>query len=792
MIYVMNKTEDFNIFKTSYFIVTLTLLIGLIWLLKGPSDQELLANMSKADDFHPWVGWWSNNFMGGGSVAPQLTTLFTILPLKFFGFFFGPLIGGKIAGLVALCCAGFAMNRFLCDWTGSQLAGFFGSFAYMIGPQMSLQLGFNEHLPVVFCMVYTPLLLWSLWVLVSKRTWKSSLFLALSCGALLLTFSKMAICVLPIAIGFLIILIYELKDELKERSVLLAILVRITLTLLLLIPLAIIPLLPALREYSWLALFSYDPFSGWQNNFALQSSLAFLDRDSLLSRGMPLNFNLDHGGFYLGMITILLTCAVFTFHQVENKKLKRTFLASLILLLLSAWLSIGPCSLASRTLFFLKSAQGVHNMVIPLFWISVVALFFLLWQQAPSYSNKKWNNIFKIVVIFIFFCIPGFKLFELFPFAQGIRAPWSLWQLGGALFLAALFGSAASISLTFIHQKNYQKIIIIALLVLMIFDFSPYLFFYYRGSLREGTYDDFLKTADFLKQDTSHSSITAFSGRYFYLQLPALTGHPLTDEAFNRYFELKWFRSLGNSLNPQEFKEFLNLLGASYLFIDKEDPTTPKQIQDFYRSLFPTAFENNSFLVLENRTSLYPGFIARDFVVFPPENSSTSTVSLQLASLNLLTLEMKQANPGDLGFAGVVKENNQVELLPNYKNHGGLPFERINSCDSMLNQDQQFIFHVPPSVSGWFVVTKAFHPDWQGGVDGQSAKIHLAAGAFLSLYVPLNSQEIIFKFAPPCWYTLSLYLGIISWILALVALFLRESYWPSIRWKQWGNYSLFN
>jgi hypothetical protein len=552
------------------------------------------------------------------------------------------------------------------------------------------------------------------------------------------------------------------------------------------------------------------------------------------------------------MITILLICFVFTFHQVENQKLKRTFLASLVLLLLSAWLSIGPCSLVSRTLLFLKSAQGVHNMVIPLFWISVAALFFLLWRLArifhpdsaaacehlmdtasasncssgsmkhtavvaihhipclhqysrrlatnqyeicglaPSCSNKKWDNIFKAVVILIFFCIPGFRLFDLFPFAQGIRAPWSLWQLGGALFLAALFGSAASIFISFIHQKKYQKIIIIALLVLMIFDFSPYLFFYYRGSLREGTYDDFLKTAEFLKQDASHSSITAFSGRYFYLQLPALTGHPLTDEAFNRYFELKWFRSLGNSLNPQEFKEFLNLLGASYLFIDKEDPTTPKQIQDFYRSLFPTAFENNSFLVLENRGSLYPGFIARDFVVFPPESYSMSTVSLQLASLNLLTLEMKQANPGDLGFAGVVKGNNQVELLPNYKNHGGLPFERINTYDSMLNQDQQFIFHVPPAVSGWFVVTKAFHPDWQGRVDGQSAKIYLAAGAFLSLYVPLNSQEIIFKFVPPFWYTLSLYLGIICWILALVALFLPESYWTMIRWNQWRNYSLFN
>ncbi|MFZ4115539.1 MAG: hypothetical protein ACOYK6_02305 [Chthoniobacterales bacterium] len=774
-----------KISATSFYIIGLTLVIGLIWFLKGPSDQELLANMAKAEDFHPWVSWWSNNFMAGGSVAPELTTLFTLLPLKFFGFMLGPLLGGKAAGLLALACAGFAMHLFLGAWTQDQRAAFFGALAYMMGPQLSLRLGSNEHLPVVFSMVYAPLVLWSLWILVAERRWKGSLFFALSYGALLLTFSKMAVCLVPIALGFLLFLGYERRGELREHSLILAIVLRLLLAGLLLIPLAIIPLLPVLREYPWLALFTYEPFQDWQNNFVFQSSLAFLDRDCLLTSGMPPNFTLDHGGFYLGIVTILLTWYVFYSSKRREQRLGKIAQASFALILLSAWLSIGPGSLASRTLLFLRSAQEAQNIVIPLFWLSVTGLIFLVWRLVPSYSNEKWDKIFRTLLLLIFLFVPGFKLFELFPFAQGIRAPWSLWQLGGSLFLAALFGCAASLFVTSLREIFLQKICTAALLLLVMFDFSPYLFFYHQGALREGIYDDFLKTTDFLKQDSSHSSIMPFSGRYFYLQLPSLTGHPIVDEAFNRYFELKWVRSLGNSLNSTEFKELLNLLGASYIFIDKEDPTTTKQSQDLYRSFYPVAFENNSFLILENRSSLYPAFLARDFVVFPKESYLLAKGSLQLASMNLVTLEMTEANPRELGFAGVAKGGNQIELLPSYKDRGGAPFQHFDAADPLTDHDQKMTYQVPSAASGWFVVTKAFHPDWQGTVDGQPAKIYRAAGALLSLYIPLNSQEIVFKFHPPFWYTLSFYFGILSWFLALAFFFLIRSRWAPARWKEW-------
>lgn len=782
-------TRAFQLSDASCFIIGITLLIGFIWFFKGPSDQELLANMAKAEDFHPWRGWWSGDFMAGTSLAPQLTTLFTILPLKFFGYVLGPLVGGKIAGLLALCAAGFSMNLFLSAWTNNKLAGLFGAFAYMLGPQMSLRLGFNEHLPVVFSMVYAPLVLWSLWLLVAEKSLKSSLLLALFYGAMFLTFFKIAICFAPIAIGFCSLAIYEFRRELRNSSLLLALALRLLLAGLLLIPLALIPLLPVLREYPWLALFSYDPFQDWQNNFALQSSLAFLDRACLLTTGMPPNFNLDHGGFYLGVITILLAWYAFSSHKEEGKKLKKIAKASIALLLLSAWLSMGPSSLLSRTLLFLRSAQGVHNSVIPLFWMSLVGMVFLVWQLWPSLLNKKYDKLCHMIALFLFLCVPGFVLFELFPFAKGIRAPFSLWQIGGSVFLATLFGCVASSFISSLHEKKLQKILSVALLFLWVLDFSPYLFFYYQGALRDGIYDDFLNATLFLKQDASGSGVAPLSGRYFYLQIPSLTGHPLIDEAFNRYFELKWVRSLENPKNPQEFKEMINLLGASYFFIDKEDPGTPKQVQDFYRSIYSVAFENHSFLILQNKDSLYPAFIARDFVVFPHNAYSLTEASLQLASINLITIEMTQVNAKEIGFAGMVNLNNQIELLPSFKEHGGLSFERIDASDESKRSHGQMIYHVSADASGWFVVTKAFHPDWQGYVDGQPTKIYRAAGALLAVNIPLNSQEIIFKFAPPFWYSLSLYLGALSWFLAIAALFFIPSQWAQKKWRQWPKHT---
>ena len=165
----------------TYFLPNLiaTVVVGIVWLFKGATDQELLANAAKALDFHPWSGWWSATFLGGASQAPGLTTLFSYLLLKAFIAPFGAIVGSKLAALLAALLGGLGVSVFLNRWTDDARAAWLGGVAYILGPQMALRLGANEHLPVVFAMVFAPWVLWALLRLATKPSWHESLIVAL-------------------------------------------------------------------------------------------------------------------------------------------------------------------------------------------------------------------------------------------------------------------------------------------------------------------------------------------------------------------------------------------------------------------------------------------------------------------------------------------------------------------------------------------------------------------------------------------------------------------------------------
>ena len=273
--------------------------------------------------------------------------------------------------------------------------------------------------------------------------------------------------------------------------------------------------------------------------------------------------------------------------------------------------------------------------------------------------------------------------------------------------------------------------------------------------------------------------------RYFYLTIPQKTGHSLSTEALLRHFELKWVRHFeaAGAANMDAMKSYLNLAGVSYIFIDKEDPLTPKQAQDVYRTVFPVVFENRSIVILSNEASLYPAFLARNFVTLPLESYQQAPMALQLARMNLLGVELAQSDQRQTGFAGRATGNNQVELLPQYQGRVGAPFQRVASVGNRADDYGKMTYRLPPNVSGWLTVTEAFHPDWTATIDGQPADIHRAA-ALLSVYVPLGSQEIIFQFIQPAWYALLFYLGCFFWLIALGAFLFFASRWARPEWKK--------
>ena len=189
----------------------LTLGLGLIlawgWLATGPSNQELLANYAKSQDLANLIwenkgfAWWSPNYLGGAPTAPLAGTALTMFWMWLAGTTGDPVAGGKLMGFAALLVSGIFMAAFLKRLTGDARAGWIGAFLYALGPQAALRLAGNEHMPVVFCMPYPPLIGWALLEIATRNSGRGMLILGMAVAAMSLTFNKIAavLGLLPLA-----------------------------------------------------------------------------------------------------------------------------------------------------------------------------------------------------------------------------------------------------------------------------------------------------------------------------------------------------------------------------------------------------------------------------------------------------------------------------------------------------------------------------------------------------------------------------------------------------------------
>ncbi|NBR70335.1 MAG: hypothetical protein EBT69_09220, partial [Verrucomicrobia bacterium] len=411
-------------------------------------------------------------------------------------------------------------------------AGWIAALLYAIGPQAALRLAGNEHLPVVFCMPYPPLIGWALLDIATRNSGRGMVILAMAVAAMSLTFNKITAVFAPVALGLAVWLHFRYPHKTMPllRGCLMAGAIFIFL--------GILPQLPGLREAGRMTLFSTDPLLGWQSSFSIKAPLSWFDRGGLLLQGMPGNFTVDEGGFYLGLLVVVATAVALEIRRRGSESpldgILKLFIA---LFLLVQWFSLGPRNGLGGMGEFLKSAQGIQDWVLPIFWISAlgpIAVLALIW---PS-GRWKWPTF--AIALSVYMLVPGFRLFELIPLAGTVRAPWSFWQVGGAFCLAGVGALAVA---RFCPGKNRAWLPSIALLVAVI-DFSPYYGKFFKPGLEQGTYEGFLQAADFLQTQPKSGSILPLSGRYFYMRLPQLTGRPISTEAFQAYFMSKGMRAL--------------------------------------------------------------------------------------------------------------------------------------------------------------------------------------------------------------------------------------------------------
>ena len=765
----------------------LTLILGWGWLRQTPSQEELYSDTGRF--IHEFttlflggkLEWWTPNFMQGGSSATYFAVSFVLVLAAILEQFFGNPAGLKILALLTIPGAGLAAYAFTKRLTGNGWTAFFAGVLYATNAQILLRIASFEHTASAVAYAFVPLALLAFIKVVDEGSWRASALLGLFWSILMLTYAKLTFMLLPIAAVFFIWLLLDRPD----RRV---VLVRGTAVAILLVFLmSVVLLLPLRREYQWVAAFQFDNFAGWQQAFSMKNFISVLDRANGLLANMRPDFLADRGQFYIGLVTLFAIGAVFWWARKQsawlatrNGVLLRLFVG---MMLLALWLSQGPFSVFTGVQEFLKASIKAPDWIAALMWLMTIVPMFLIYAILPATRRRGW---WAALLIIIYVFVPAFVLLEKLPLFRDIRAPWGFWEVG--FFAAAVAGAIALQQVFDAMIEKRDRLIVAGLLgVIVLLDASAYFSKFFAPGLPAQTFVDFDRAQQYLKNSLIEGRVYPMSGRYFYLRTPMQSARGLNSEAAWSHFQMRGVRALVNGANssPTAMQTYMRVAGISHVLLDKQDPFTPPQLQSAFAQAYPTGFDSEYIRVLENKDSLAPAFIAREYIAMDPGTDSLAQGSLDAAGrINAVPLEMG-ANERVFPFlAGVGSSQNGIQLSQKYAQAGGAPFQRV-SYSQLRKDPSRMVFNPHGTREGWLVVTEAWHPDWTAFSDGEQVPIYKAFGGLMA--VPLSRTEgpVEFIFSPPRWYNLCVWISGLSWVGVLGMLVIMPLPFVPRRWKDW-------
>jgi len=413
---------------------------------------------------------------------------------------------------------------------------------------------------------------------------------------------------------------------------------------------------------------------------------------------------------------------------------------------------------------FLGAAQGGANWAIPCAWAIFFAAPVALWHLLPFRAVPM-----RLFGMGVFLFVPGFVWLERIPGFGNLRAPWALWEAGGGLMLALAAALGCGMWVRSVPVPAWRSRIAAGIALLVMLDATVYHRAFYRWRLPAGTFQDFVRATEFLKNAPLAGRVNAISGRYFYLLTPMLTGRGLQSEAFHGQFALRWQRSLDRAAyeSPEALRMLHRAAGIAYLLVDKQDPDTPEVLQKFLREAFPAVvFENDHFAVLENPETLGSVWRAREYLQLEPGTYVRGAELLSLARYGYLGVELADGDPTPPGSVGQGNGRDGIRLNPALKDKTGTPFEAVR--DFAMPDYRTVVLNGRGRSAGWVVVSQAFHPDWTASIGSTPLSVRLACGAFLCTWDPGGDEPLVFRFRSPAWYAWAVGLGVVAWLLLAV------------------------
>jgi hypothetical protein len=765
------------------FLLMFCAVLGWGWIRQTPSFEEMVAGAARGGDFFfgmrsvtGWP-WWSPNYLFGHSLSFFGVSLIPLAVNHAFAWVCGPLgdplVAPKLIGLAIIFFAGLAMYAAARRLLGGGWAGAFAGILYAASAQLVLRLAMLEHQSTAACMVFAPLILLGMLRCEERIAWRSAALLALAVSAMAMCYLKILLLFLPAGGAFFLWRLAAGTPDVRKNLA-----VGCLRGALITVPLAVLPMLPILRESGFLAMFELEPFAGWQQNYSFFSAVAWVDWGNVFTAGtaIPSMAGDRHVSveFYLGPVVVAgiffplwlaRTRAVWSGHPAWGTL--RFFTA---MLLLATWFASGPRSVIASHFAYLSGSFGCPDFSIPLVWAMLIVpglLIFLLCGR----GNIRLGCAAAGCLAFYF--VPGFRLLELIPFFRDIRAPSAVWPAFGTLAAVLAAGAGWALLAGLPMSGKIRAAVLAAVLGFMALDVSFLHRAFFREGLPEKTFSDYAEAQAFLAKAATGGRVQAVSGRYFYLTTPLASGRALTAEALLRHFQLRWIRYMeaGSMISPETMAAYFDLFGISHILIDRLDPDTPKEYQERFKKIFPTVFENPGFTVLENASSLYPAYAAKNIVLADEGIFRNPGAVLQLGRGGLVAVE--GASGAGVGKAGVQGEPDipgRVELeksvllkrlalrAPRPANYHSFTVSGLGAGD----------------VPGVVVATEAFHPDWKASQNGVPLPVLRSVGALLSVEVAAPG-DITFRFCPPWYYNALMTACLAAWAAVAAAFVLART-----------------
>lgn len=725
------------------------------WLPLPYSEHELAASASRVWDIktewttHHQLPWWTPNFMSGSSYAINHSRGFYLLPWIALSAFTDLATAGKLMALLAIFASGVAMyfcaRHFLRNEWAAALAG----IAFVLHPAQLIRAAGAEHMTISLFFPFIPLLWLTFARMLEKQRPRDIALCALTACFAMWTDNKQAV------INFLFLgayLVYwfwpaERRQNLQRTGRTFGLLAVLGLTT------GAFIIWPGVVEMKHIKLFQGDPLAAWQKNYAFRSLFGLVDRDGVATKGMMsgilakfqaqpptsqaqvdainhiFGMQMDAPEKYAGLVFLVALAATALWnYRRENRGLFWFFVGMLLLSLMLATGFGNVLSANLKTFEALSTCGGMPGAAV----LALLALvvFLVLFARRKLTTPQRWGIAGGTLAAFLL--VPAFDIVARFPYFKDIRAPYSFYDGPVAFWVAILIGFA----ITDVVRKNAPQIVA-GLAVLLLVDYWPYQEPTLDNGVPASTIKNFEAAYGALRQDPDWVKTYSMSGRYFHLLGPMYSGKPQVYEAF-----YNWQAPVGLGLLHNAgggTREFLNLIGARYIVIDKTDPGMRQQPQLIaaYRQAFPVAVENDDFVVLRN-AGAHPYVSATTRVcVDSGPSANAGQVALALSAHN---------------YTVAYTARDGFDPIPPVR-----PSEPLALQDVRLTRENHHLIRIQLTApqACVAVIAESFYPFWRATVDGQPVEVMRVNCGLMGVSVTPGAHEVVLRYQPPGSYRLA-------------------------------------